>query len=132
MLHDLETLKSFFIDIFYFTESGKRKFYKSPGERDPRRRQSQPLNSRLRQRPARARNAILAHERFWIKSHRIRQAGKREIAQFHRRNEVAVDAFGFAQRFDVVQHDHRTFIETEIFDRKFDLPVFNIIQAVAR
>lgn len=32
MLHDLETLKSFSIDIFSFTESGKRKFYKFPGK----------------------------------------------------------------------------------------------------
>lgn len=34
MLHDLEALKSFSIDIFSFTESGKRKFYKFPGTPD--------------------------------------------------------------------------------------------------
>lgn len=34
MLHDLNALRPFFIDIFHFTENRKRKFYRHPGKPD--------------------------------------------------------------------------------------------------
>ena len=62
--------------------------------------------------------------------HRVGQTAKCEVTYFHDRNHAAIDTHGFSQRFNVIEHNDRAIIETEIFDWIFDLAVFNVKSSI--
>src|SRR5690606_21945676 len=55
-----------------------------------------------------------------------RQAGEGEISDFHRRNQTSTYTLRFAHRFDIVKHDDRALVESEVFQWKLDLAVFDV------
>jgi hypothetical protein len=69
---------------------------------------------------------------------RIRQTCKGKVTDFHRRQKVvrirlvADRSFHFSQLFEIVEHDHRAFVETEVFHRILDLTILDIKSADAR
>src|SRR4051812_35706215 len=72
-----------------------------------------------------------------IKLYRIGQRSKGKIPDLHRRDHrrlVTFPADGplrLTQCFQVVEHDHRAFVEAEVLDREFDLSILDIKSAVA-
>ena|SRR5579859_7198963 len=69
----------------------------------------------------------------------VRQTGKSKISDFHVGDQrgcasalAIADADLLAERFQVVEHNNRTFVKAEVFYRVFDFPVFNIESTIAR